>query len=103
MSVPHYLMLGRTRVGKSSFVNAAFGRRVASTCDYEPCTNDVQYHQHSTRFGEICLIDTPGLAEDTIECDRRYLDLVTESVDLNQLTAVPGRTHPRPPDYSWPP
>ncbi len=80
-------MLGRTGVGKSSFINAAFGVTLARTDPFEACTKVVEYFVHAGA-SEICLIDTPGLAEDTEVRDRKYLALIKRDVDFRQLTSA---------------
>jgi len=83
-----FLLLGQTGVGKSSFVNATFGVRLASTSDFEACTKTVEYYSRHHTFGDICLIDTPGLAEDTLERDEAYLRLISGQVKLDELFAA---------------
>jgi hypothetical protein len=48
----------------------------------------VEYYARETPWGEICLIDTPGLAEDSVEQDLAYLELINSSVNLFELTGV---------------
>lgn len=73
-----FLIVGQTGVGKSSFVNATFGMKKAQTDEFEACTKVVEDYREQTLYGNVCLIDTPGLAEDTKERDRAYLQLVQE-------------------------
>ena len=82
------LIVGSTGVGKSAFVNATFGVQRAPESAYEACTRLVTHYAQGTPFGDVCLIDTPGLAEDTEERDRYYLSLVRRGVDLDRLDAV---------------
>jgi len=71
-----FLLLGQTGVGKSSFVNATFGVDLAETREFEACTKVVEHYARTTAFGDICLVDTPGLSEDNSDLDRRYLNMV---------------------------
>jgi energy-coupling factor transporter ATP-binding protein EcfA2 len=84
----HYLLVGRTGVGKSSFVNSAFGITVAKTSPYEACTKLVEYHAHKTQFGDVCLIDTPGLGERDDELDDAYLRRIWSRIADITLHAV---------------
>lgn len=88
MSIPRYLLLGRTGVGKSSFVNSTFGVSLARISAFEACTKVVEYYARETPWGDLCIIDTPGLAEDSIEQDLAYLKLINRSVNLFELNGV---------------
>ncbi|PAX60228.1 GTPase [Brunnivagina elsteri] len=83
-----FLIVGRTGVGKSSFINSTFGAYIAKTSDFEACTKFVEHYARNTPLGDICLIDTPGLAEDDEASDRAYLSLVKSKVDLHNLHAT---------------
>ena len=76
----NYLIVGQTGVGKSSFVNAVFGKIVALTGDFKSCTKVVEYYAYGTKYGDICLIDTPGLGEDSTDGDIAYLKMVRDSL-----------------------
>lgn len=80
-----FLVVGRTGVGKSSFINSVFGQYIAETSEYEACTKMVEYHAYGTSFGDIHLIDTPGFAEEDEATDLRYLSLIRESVDIRAV------------------
>lgn len=71
-----FLLVGQTGVGKSSFINSAFGIQVAETSDFEACTKVVQHYAYGTSLGDVCLIDTPGLAEGSATLDRKYLRMI---------------------------
>jgi predicted GTPase len=83
-----FLLLGRTGVGKSSFINGTFGNYIAKTSEFEACTKFVEHYAYNTPLGNVVLIDTPGLAEDDEACDKKYLALIKEKIDLNQIYAT---------------
>jgi energy-coupling factor transporter ATP-binding protein EcfA2 len=82
-----YLLTGRTGVGKSSFINSTFGIEIP-TDDYEACTKVVEYYSEKTPFGEVRLIDSPGLAERDSRFDQFYLDNVKEKIAGARLEAI---------------
>jgi GTPase Era involved in 16S rRNA processing len=83
-----FLIVGQTGVGKSSFINSVFGVAKARTCAFEACTKIVEYFAYKTRFGDIHLIDTPGLSEDTIDIDVAYLRLVHDALVHNPINVT---------------
>jgi len=76
----NFLILGKTGVGKSSFINSVFGYAIAETASDEACTKIVSHFALTLEFGEICLIDTPGLAEEGPTLDLHYLNLVKQAI-----------------------
>ena len=75
-----FLVVGQTGVGKSSFINATFGLEMAHTSAFEACTKVIEYYVNQTPFGDICMIDTPGLSEDTVATDVTYLRLIRNAI-----------------------
>lgn len=83
-----YLLVGRTGVGKSSLINATFGATIAKTSAYEACTKLPEYFSYGTPFGDLCLIDTPGLAESEISIDKHYLSLIKQNIKWNEIDSL---------------
>ena len=42
-----YLLVGRTGVGKSSFINSVFGQYIAETAEYEACTRVLEHYAYT--------------------------------------------------------
>ena len=80
MLLRSYLIIGQTGVGKSSFINAVFGKDVAKSSPFEADTKVVEYFPYKTSFGDVNLIDTPGLGEGTVDVDIAYLSLIREVI-----------------------
>ncbi|WP_341328415.1 GTPase [Methylotuvimicrobium sp. KM2] len=80
-----FLLVGKTGVGKSSFVNASFGVELARCNRYEACTKLAETYSHGTEYGPLCLIDTPGLADDCRETDFKYLKIIREFIAENPI------------------
>lgn len=87
-AVKRFLLIGKSGVGKSSFVNATFGVQLASWCQFEPCTKLVESYARTTEFGDVCLIDTPGFADDSRETDCKYLILVNSELAKNNIDVL---------------
>lgn len=67
-------------VGKSSFINSVFGVPKAETASDEACTKIVEFFAYHAEFGEVCLIDTPGLAEADEGLDYKYLNDIKRAI-----------------------
>jgi GTPase SAR1 family protein len=78
----HFLLAGRTGVGKSSLVNSLMGQPVAKVGDYEPATAEVAVYESQAEGIEYTVADTPGLCDDLPEAgnDARYLELIRSRV-----------------------
>lgn len=83
-----FLIVGRTGVGKSSFINAVFGTEVAPVDAFKSCTKVVEYYTYKTAFGDVCLLDTPGLSENTLATDLAYLQLIQEAIARNPIEVL---------------
>jgi GTPase Era involved in 16S rRNA processing len=83
-----FLILGQTGVGKSSFINAAFGIPFAKTDEFRSCTKVVKHYANGTLFGDVCLIDTPGLSEDNEDLDGKYLEMIRDYMMFDQVDVV---------------
>ena len=93
-----YVLIGQTGVGKSSFVNGVFGAAIARTSHYEPCTKIVEHYARGTSWGDICMVDTPGLSEDDRNTDIFYLTMVRDylkKVDAHRAIYVTRLTENR--------
>jgi GTP-binding protein EngB required for normal cell division len=84
----NFLLLGKTGVGKSSFINSTFGFAYANTDPYEPCTQIVEYFAHNTRYGDVCLIDTPGFADQNTKQDLKYWAMIDNYIKDKTIDAV---------------
>ena len=96
-----FLLLGQTGVGKSSLINSTFGVSVAETSDTEVCTKVVKHYSYHTPFGDLCLIDTPGLGEGSEKLDEKYLETIKkfifkEKVDVYVYVSLLNETRFRP-------
>ena len=83
-----YLLVGRTGMGKSSFINTAFGEYIAETSEYEACTKIVEHYAYNSPLGNISLIDTPGLAENDLFTDEQYLSMIHSKINLSEIHSL---------------
>ena len=74
----HYtIVLGITGKGKSSFINAMKGSKVADTSPYgNRCTTKIKYHNIYRDKDNFSFIDTPGLNDKL--ADDEHLKLIRE-------------------------
>jgi GTPase Era involved in 16S rRNA processing len=86
-----YLLIGRSGVGKSSFVNSFFGASLAPISHVDACTTDVEEYPPSGFTGlysSIRLLDTPGLMEGDESKDDVYLRRIADSLRHITLDGV---------------
>lgn len=79
--MPSYLLIGRSGVGKSSFVNSFFGASLAPISHVDACTTDVEEYPPKGFAGlktSMRLLDTPGLMEGDESKDDAYLKRIAE-------------------------
>lgn len=79
-----FILIGQTGVGKSSFINATFGLSLAEIAEFEACTKEVAMYAYGTPYGNVRLIDTPGLAEGKEDLDRAYLRKIKNSKEYKE-------------------
>ena len=83
-----YILVGKSGVGKSSFINASFGVNLARCDPYEPCTTLTTTYAESTEYGPLCLIDTPGFADDCRQTDLKYLEKIERVLEKIETCTV---------------
>ena len=77
-----FIVLGKTGVGKSNFLNALTGKIVAeSKSTLKPVTCDTKIIYHKLKNNKwISLIDTPGLSDPKQHEDKEYDDKTLEKI-----------------------
>jgi len=83
---PAFVLVGRRGAGKSSLVNALFGREVAKVGHVKAQTGRGTWHEHSADGGTLHLLDTRGLQEGSApaEADDRRDALSSVAVELKK-------------------
>lgn len=85
----NFIFFGRTGVGKSSLINSVFGKSIAATSAYEACTKIVTHYAYNSAWGDVKLIDTPGLCESYDDArDKYYMQMVWESISLDNIYSI---------------
>ncbi len=72
-------IVGRTNVGKSTFLNAVLGEQLAIVSPLPQTTRDPLLGVLTTKKGQIAFLDTPGLHMPKSELGRR-MNMSAESV-----------------------
>ncbi|MEZ4371682.1 MAG: GTPase Era [Polyangiaceae bacterium] len=99
-------IVGRTNVGKSTFLNAVLGQRLAITSPLPQTTRDVLLGVSQHGDAQIAFVDTPGLHDPKHELGRRMnlaalealrtTDLVVLMTDVTHLTKLRRTPDPSP-------
>ena len=77
----HFLLIGRTGVGKSSTINSLLGKDIAKVGAYEPTTMGVENFESEIEGIKFSVIDTPGLCDDIEDAnDDKYIGLIQKQV-----------------------
>ena len=71
---PRIAIFGKTGAGKSSLLNALFGKVLSPVSNVEACTRTAIEHNIQTGRGAITLIDCPGVGESQTR-DQEYYNL----------------------------
>ena len=84
---PRVLVLGATGVGKSSLINAIFGKKIRPVITIESTTRDFSENSYEVDGGRIIIIDSPGYGE--IGYDGQYSkNVVTKAATAHAVTLV---------------
>ncbi len=67
------LIVGRTGVGKSSFINSVTRSTIARVGEYVPTTLGIDTYRFSFDNSEINIIDMPGIADEMPEFNQHYV------------------------------
>jgi predicted GTPase len=77
----HFLLIGRTGVGKSSTVNNLLGKQVARVGDYEPTTMEIEHFDSEIDGIQFTVIDTPGLCDEIEDTNNeKYIGKIRSNV-----------------------
>ncbi len=77
-----FLLVGRTRVGKSSTINSLLGEDIAPVGDFDPTTFEVKDYHCKHSGVKFTVYDTPGLCDGLEEegKDIKYLKQIADNV-----------------------
>ncbi|KAK2773124.1 hypothetical protein FQN53_004266 [Emmonsiellopsis sp. PD_33] len=86
---PIFGVLGKTGVGKSTFIDILGGRNSSGhppvICHgLESCTNDLEYYEATVDNSPVYLIDTPGF-DDSRMTDEQIMRLIVENLQNDKL------------------
>ncbi len=85
---PHIGIYGRRNVGKSSFINAITGQKIAIVSDFAGTTTDpVKKSYEITGFGPVILIDTAGI-DDEGELGKKRIQKTLQTIEQVDLGII---------------
>ena len=84
----HIAVLGKMNVGKSSVINAIFGREISIVSDYAGTTTDVnQKAMELLPIGPVSIMDTAGL-DDKGELGEKRVEKTMQTLDRADVAIV---------------
>lgn len=84
----HIAVLGKMNVGKSSVINAIFGREISIVSDYAGTTTDVnQKAMELVPIGPVSIMDTAGL-DDKGELGEKRVEKTMQTLDRTDVAIV---------------
>lgn len=83
---PRFMVVGRRGAGKSSLLNAIFGEKVAAVGSVTSTTGESMWYTWKTSRGQIELLDTRGLGDNTKPESANFKDAIDDiNVAVNKV------------------